>query len=161
MIFQAPIYLCVRLVDCLYCRNICQLIFTFFLQEVHAWCKQKSHICRICYKLLRVLPCVICKQTISPGEDFAEEFKASLPHRLPCCKADCHPKCKEERKDVYRCPVCQCPLINWEIDRDMVMAGDYLAGRRSEHLNDIRRRDNLPYSVTPQYKPILNTDCVW
>ena len=47
---------------------------------------------------------------------------------------------------------------NWEIDRDMVMAGDYLAGRRSEHLNDIRRRDNLPYSVTPLYKPILDTD---
>lgn len=81
----------------------------------------------------------------------------SLPHRLPCCKADCHPKCKEERKNVYWCPVCQYPLNNWEIDRDMVMAGDYLAGRSSEHLN-IRWCDNLPYSVTPLYKPIVDTD---
>ena len=112
-------------------------------------------------QLLRVLPCAICQQEISLGEDFAEEYKAYLSHHLPCCKADCHHKYKEERKDVYQYPVCQGPFNNWEIDRDMMMAGDCLAGWRSERLNNIRRRDNLPYSVTPLYKPILDTDHVW
>ena len=135
-------------------------ILFHIVQMVHAECRPRSASCRSCYKLFRVLPCAVCKGQIAPGEDFAAEYVAAVPHRTPCCKADCHPECKEST-DPHRCPICQCPLTKWEIDNDMTYVGDILAARRMEHINDIRRRDNLTYDVEPLYRPIDPLDPVW
>ena len=119
---------------------------------VHPECKPTSE-CRLCHQLLRVLPCVVCRPPIAWGENFAREYEASLPFRTPCCGADCHPECRSD--DITRCPLCSNPLKNWEIDVDYEMAGDVLAARRMRHLNDIRQKENLPYKVTPLYRPII------
>ena len=97
-----------------------------------------------------MLPCVMCLEVIALGEDFASKYEAALPHRTPCCRADCHPPCKSD--DVYRCRLCACPLDNWKVDKDMEMVGDVLTARRMTDLNNIRRK-NLPYDVVPIYKP--------
>ena len=119
---------------------------------VHPGCKPTAE-CRSCHQQLRVLPCVVCGDPISWGENFAREYEASLPHQTPCCGADCHPECKSD--SITRCPLCSNPLTNWKKDKDYEMVGDILAAQRMGHLNDIRRRDNLPYDIIPLYKPII------
>ena len=55
-----------------------------------------------------------------------------------------------------RCLLCQMPINQkWEIHEELSMAGDVLAARRMQHLTISAEKKNLPYSVTPMYKPIL------
>ena len=109
---------------------------------VYPQCRQRHPTCSACHKLLRVLLCVVCKQPIAWGEEYASEYAAALPHRTPCCGADCHSHCKSDT--IYRCPLCSYPLDNWKVDTELELAGDVLAARRMSYLNDIRRRENLP-----------------
>ena len=126
---------------------------------VHGTCKAQTPMCSYCFKQFRVLPCVICHQQISPGIDVPKEYEEALPHRTPCCKADCHPQCK--RYDWFRCPQCQNPLYNWEIDKWYDGFGDVLAAIRGKELNEIRRRDNLNYDDFPVYRPVTCMDPMW
>ena len=129
-------------------------------RKVHKYCKPREPHCRVCHQLYAVLPCVVCKLPIDYGtNNFAAEYEAAVLHRTPCCEADCHPSCKSST--FNRCPLCMCPLLNWEIDTEMEMAGDVLARRRMTHLNDIRRKENLPYDVTPPYKPLVTPPWSW
>ena len=116
----------------------CQLL-------VHSSCLPTDYTCTLCSTVLRVLPCVVCRQVIAPGEDIAMEYSDSLLHRTPCCGSDCHPQCK---RDVTTCPLCNCPLNNWKID-EFALAGDIIFARRSQRMNAVRRRDGLTYDVIP------------
>ena len=86
---------------------------------VHPKCKSPPQ-CRNCYQLLRVLPCVICRRPIARGEDFAREYEAALPHRTPCCSADCHPQCNSSGDTS--CSLCSTPLKGWKVDKELEMA---------------------------------------
>ena len=57
--------------------------------KVHSHCIGKLHPqCIDCYTMLCVLPCMVCCQPITYGEDCAREYAGSLPHRSPCSEAD-------------------------------------------------------------------------
>ena len=107
--------------------------------------------CQKCHQQMRVLPCVVCNGQIAEGVDFAREFTEALPNRTPCCGADCHSTCR--RSDITRCPLCSCPLDNWILDKELLMAGDVLAGRRQQNLNNLRRKNNQTYRDIPVIKP--------
>ena len=58
---------------------------------VHSTCKAQTHTCSYCFKLYRVLQCVICHQQISPGVDVLKEYEEALPHLTPCCQGRLSP----------------------------------------------------------------------
>ena len=97
-------------------------------QKVHSHCIGKlDSQCNDCFTMLRVLPCVVCRQPIAYGEDFAREYAESLPHRSPCCEADCHPECKPVGR--VTCRLCRCPLKDWKFDKEVIMPDDITKGR--------------------------------
>ena len=115
--------------------------------EVHPECYPIAPQCSYCYEVFRVLPCVVCYQPVASGKNFSEEYKAALPHRTPCCRADCHPECKIF--GIVHCPLCRNPLKDWKVDEQQQMPGDWQRMLFVRKVNNCRRYANHSYEVNP------------
>ena len=92
----------------------------------HADCFLTNPTCRGCKTSLRVLPCAFCRGKIADEVDCYREYKESLPHQTPCCGADSHASCRSAAEH-HKCPICQCPLSNWQVDKELDQVGHVLS----------------------------------
>ena len=150
---------------CVVCRNkfetdgprrIDVIVTSCCASLVHPACYPNEHSCIICHSVLRLLPCVVCGLPISSGGNIAKEYSEALPHRTPCCAADCHPGCKN---GLSSCPLCSCPLLHvcnvWSVDNEFSTAGDIIFAWRAMQMNVATSERSRSANVTTKVAIVL------